>query len=197
MNSSHPHNVATNGCLKSDVTILVTKADKGNSVVVINRTDYQIQVTKMLEDKTVYKHITDKRRNPTTKTELELKRSLKCSENLPEKQYWQLKPFDSSPATFYGLPKVHEVPLVCNGDHFTLNRDIDHEVPLRRINSNVGSPTNQLSKYLAELLKYLCLNNDFVVNNSKEFAEFVKHKKFEANETIVMKLLVATLCGSL
>ena len=49
----------------------------------------------------------------------------------------------------------------------------------------VRSPTYQLSKYLAKLLKYLRLNNDFVVNNSKEFGEFVKHQKLEANETIV------------
>ena len=73
--------------LKSDETIIVTKADKGNSVVVINRTNYQNQVTKMLEDKTVYKRIIDKRRNPTTKTELELEKilkDLKRSENLTE-----------------------------------------------------------------------------------------------------------------
>jgi hypothetical protein len=142
----------------------------------------------MLEDTMVYKHITDKRRNPTTKTELELEKmlkKLKRSENLTEKEYWQLKPFYSSPATFYGLPKVHKVPLVCNGDHFTLDKDIDHQIPLRPINSNIGSPTYQLSKYLAKLRKLLCLNNDFVVNNSKEFTEFIRHQKLETNETIV------------
>ena len=170
--------------LKSDETVLVTKADKGNSIVVMNRTDYQNQVTKMLEDTMVYNHITDKRRNPTTKTELELEnvfKDLKRSENLTEKEYWQLKPFDSSPATFYGPPKVHKVPLVCSGDHFTLDKDIDHQIPLRPINSNIGSPTYQLSKYLAKLLKYLCLNNDFVVNNSKELTEFFRHQKLETN----------------
>jgi hypothetical protein len=74
---------------------------------------------------------------------------------------------------------------VCNGDHFTLDKDIDHQIPLRPINSNIDSPTYQLSKYLAKLLKYLCLNNDFVVNNSKEFTEFIRHQKLETNETIV------------
>ena len=83
---------------KSDETITVTKADKENSVVVINRTDYQNQVTKMLEDKTVYKHITDKRRKPTTKTELELEKilkDLKRSENLTKQEYWQLRWLDT------------------------------------------------------------------------------------------------------
>lgn len=53
----------------------------------------------MLDDKMFYKRITDKRRNPNTKTELELEKilkDLKRSGNLTEKEYWQLKPFDSS-----------------------------------------------------------------------------------------------------
>ena len=54
----------------SDESLLVTKADKGNSVVVLNRTDYQNPAAEMLEDTTTYKRIADKRRNPTTKTEL-------------------------------------------------------------------------------------------------------------------------------
>ena len=120
----------------------------------------------MLNDKMVYKRITDKRRNPTTKTELELEKilkDLKRSGNLTEKEYWQVKPFDSSPATFYGLPKVHKISLVCNDDHFTLDNETDDRVPLRSINSNVDSPTYQLSKYLAKLLKHLvCLKNDFL-----------------------------------
>ena len=90
----------------------------------MNSTDYQSQVTEMLNDKMVCKRITDKRRNPTTKAELELEKilkDLKRSGNLTEKEYWQLKPFDSSPATFYGLKKVHKISLVCNDDHFTLD----------------------------------------------------------------------------
>ena len=52
----------------------------------------------MLVDKNVYEVITDKRRNPTSKTELELQRvllKLRKSENLTENEYWKLRPFDS------------------------------------------------------------------------------------------------------
>ena len=41
-------------------------------MVVMNRVDYKNQVERMLQDEIVYKRITDKRRNPTSKTETEL-----------------------------------------------------------------------------------------------------------------------------
>ena len=102
-----------------------------------------------------------------------------------EPEYWRLRPFDSCPAMFYGLPKVHKVPLVCNDDHFTLDERLSGDIPLRPINSNVDSPTYQLSKYLANLLKHLCLQNVCTINNGKEFAEFVCSQKLDHDETIV------------
>ena len=54
--------------LRSNKTILITKADKGNAVVVLNRVEYEKKIESMLNDETVYRHITDKRRNPTSKT---------------------------------------------------------------------------------------------------------------------------------
>ena len=49
----------------------------------------------------------------------------------------------------------------------------------------MGSPTYQLSKYLANLLKHLCLQNVCTINNGKEFAEFVCSQKLDHDETIV------------
>ena len=51
--------------LRNDKEIIITKSDKGNAVVVMNRTVYQNHVGEMLKDKNTYKRITDKRRNPT------------------------------------------------------------------------------------------------------------------------------------
>lgn len=96
--------------LKADNTIIITKADKGNSVVLMDKAKYQGQVNDMLKDQTVYSRITDKRRNPTTKVEVELQnilKNFKRSGNLTETEYWRLRPFDSCSAMFYGRPKVH------------------------------------------------------------------------------------------
>ena len=66
--------------LKCDRSILLTKANKGNSIVVLNKNqrNYQNQVTTTMEERktteTVYKRITYKRLSPTAKTELELEK---------------------------------------------------------------------------------------------------------------------------
>ena len=59
----------------------------------------------------LYKVITDKRRNPTSRTELELQRillRLKKSGNLTESEYWRLRPLDSYSLAFYGLPSTQD-----------------------------------------------------------------------------------------
>ncbi|CAB4041564.1 Hypothetical predicted protein, partial [Paramuricea clavata] len=94
--------------LKSEDTIIITKADKGNAVVIMDKAKYTEQVNEMLGDQTVYTRITDKRRNPTKQTETVLEsilKELRRSGNITDREYWQLRAFDSSPATFYGLPK--------------------------------------------------------------------------------------------
>jgi hypothetical protein len=95
---------------------LITKADKGNAVVVMNRADYiKKQVNEMLEDKNIYTHIKDKRRNPTSKTELELQDRLlrlKDTGHLTENQYKSLRPSYSYTAAFYALLKIHKILLL-------------------------------------------------------------------------------------
>ncbi|CAB4015555.1 Hypothetical predicted protein, partial [Paramuricea clavata] len=154
----------------------------------MDKAKYTEQVNEMLGDQTVYTRITDKRRNPTKRTETDLEnilKELRRSGNITDREYWQLRAFDSSPATFYGLPKVHKVSLICNQDHYTLGESSVDVIPLRPINSNIGSPTYSLSKYLAKLLKTFCAKNEFSISNGKEFADFAKSQTLGTDETIV------------
>jgi hypothetical protein len=69
----------------------------------------------MLEDKNIYTHIKDKRRNPTSKTELELQDRLlrlKDTGHLTENQYKSLRPSYSYTAAFYALLKIHKILLL-------------------------------------------------------------------------------------
>ncbi|CAB4038649.1 Hypothetical predicted protein [Paramuricea clavata] len=146
--------------LRNDKEIMITKADKGNAVVIMNRTDYQNHVEEMLKDKNTYKDITDKRRNPTSKIETDLQQillKLKDTGYLTENEYTKLKPFDSFPAALYCLPKIHKVPLVEQDEHFKIETGTD--IPFRPINSSIGSPTYEVSKYLARILKHLYNEN--------------------------------------
>jgi hypothetical protein len=89
----------------------------------------------MVEDKNIYTRITDKRRNPTSKTELELQDRLlrlKDTGHLTENQYKSLRPSDSYPAAFYGLPKIHKIPLIEKVDHFTVDNNV--KIPMRPCN---------------------------------------------------------------
>ena len=142
----------------------------------------------MLQDQNVYMPVTDKRRNPTSKTELELQRKfsdLKKLGNLSETEYWKLRPYDSTPASFYGLPKIHKVELKQMDDHFTLPENTETRTPLRPINSCIGAPTYELSKYLASLLKHLVNETEYSVKNAKQFAEFVSNQEVADDELVV------------
>ena len=121
--------------LKADGNIIIIKADKGNCTVVMDKTRYNGQVQEMLGDKNTYKLITDKRWNPTARTESDLQKKLlllKKEGSLSEADYWKLRPFDSTPASFYGVPKIHRVEQHENDDHFTLpDNSSEIKVPLR------------------------------------------------------------------
>ena len=132
--------------------------------------------------------ITDKRRNPTSRTESTLQKKLldlKKQGNLTESEYWRLRPSESIPAAFYGLPKIHKVKLEPKEDHFTLPKEATPQVPLRPINSCIGSPTYQLSKYLASILKSLQSESGFPVKNAKEFTNFISSQVVAEDEQIV------------
>ena len=59
------------------------------------------------------------------------------------------------------------------------------KIPIRPINSCIGSPTYQVSKYLAYLLKWLFQSNEYSVKNRKEFSDFVRTQRLDKDETIV------------
>ena len=123
--------------------------DKGRAVVVMNTNEYTDKVNNLLNDDKTYHKITDKRRNPTSSTEKSLNKLLlqikdqpasydSSKEQLEQKLFYKLHSTDSTPASFYGLPKINK-----------------ENVPLRPIMSATGSPRYELSKYLANILSPL------------------------------------------
>ncbi|KAL9958564.1 hypothetical protein ACROYT_G035593 [Oculina patagonica] len=121
--------------LQQNENILILPADKGNAVVVMNKSDYQQEIKSRLQDRKTYEQITDKRRNPTAKTARDLQRKLQS-----------LK---------------------------------------QPINSCIGSPTYEVSKYLARVLKTLQKGNHYTVRNSTEFSEFVINQRVADDEELV------------
>ena len=90
---------------------------------------------------------------------------LKKRGSLPAELYERLR---SSGTCLYGLPKIHKPG-----------------VPLRPTVSFVNSPSYQLSKHLARILSPLIGNSESNVQNSAEFATFIRSKSLKENETLV------------
>ncbi|XP_068675536.1 uncharacterized protein [Montipora foliosa] len=73
----------------------------------------------------------------------------------------------STPASFYGLPKIHKPAR-----------------PLRPITSSIGSPTYAVSKHLVSILSPL-RRNRFSVKNSSEFAQKMQQHTVASDEIMV------------
>ncbi len=58
-------------------------------------------------------------------------------------------------------------------------------IPLRQINSCIGSPAYEVSKYLAKILKTFQKENNYTVRNSTEFSEFIMNQRVADDEELV------------
>ncbi|EFN63478.1 hypothetical protein EAG_07003, partial [Camponotus floridanus] len=142
----------TKNFLTENPNIIVTRADKGNTTVALNRDDYIKNVEKLLEDKDTYLIVL---KNPINKLISSLRELL---------IKWKNKGFislnlvmakfdftDGSLPRAYGLPKIHKV-----------------NCPYRIIVSSIDSPLYKLSLYLHKLMF-----NNFPTNNEIYNSKYV------------------------
>jgi hypothetical protein len=94
---------------------------------------------------------TDPSKTTVNRINMKLKQ-LKDKDKLEETNYNRIRPNYSSTAKFYGLPKIHK-----------------ENIPLRPIVSLPGSPTYELSKYLAMILHPLVKTSPNTINNANAF----------------------------
>ncbi|XP_021967061.1 uncharacterized protein LOC110862189 [Folsomia candida] len=138
--------------LLEDDTICITKADKGNSVVIMDRNKYMEKMSSMIVTGpyTILNH------DPTplyAKLVAEKCHKLTELKLLPEHL---LEKTPRSPI-IYGAPKVHK-----------------KDIPLRPVVDYRNSPTYKLSKYLANILTKVASKHEFSIKNSTEFVEELK-----------------------
>jgi hypothetical protein len=153
--------------LKEDENIVISKADKGNTTVVMDKIEYESKVNAMLSvgpyDKV--------RKDPTAKVEKEIKGLLKVllEGKLIEKgtHNW-LNPCNTRSPKLYGLPKIHKV-----------------DIPLRPIVCTIGSPTYPLAKYVSRILGPLLDGSEFVVRNSVNFVEILNELEILEDESMI------------
>ena len=145
--------------------LVIQKADKGNTVVITDRTKYLEGIKSLLLDSSKFIQLPideDKWINYIVNLESKLKdrfKVLKNEEKISEKEFDSICPVGTMPGILYGNPKVHKT-VVNNTPKF------------RPILSAINTPIYSLAKYLNRILSPLT-SNEFTVKNSFDFAEKV------------------------
>ncbi len=90
--------------LKKDKDIVILKADKGNSTVIMDRSDYDSRLMRLLNDSTTYAVLKD---GPAKTTETKLKKLLApLKQKLDKATLKRLNTTDGNTPRLYGLPKA-------------------------------------------------------------------------------------------
>jgi hypothetical protein len=140
--------------------LVISKPDKGNGVVLMNRDDYNNKMLEILKDTDKFTKLKD---TDTFADITSLERKVRTTLKLLKKHnkldpilYRKIYPSGSRPSLLYGLPKVHK-----------------KGTPLRPIMSAVGSPVHGLAQYMVPILAPLT-TNQYTVSNSLLFADEIR-----------------------
>ncbi|CAH8465403.1 unnamed protein product, partial [Dicrocoelium dendriticum] len=155
--------------LKEDRSIVLTKADKGKTLVVMNKSEYLEKMGQHLETGP-YRVVVDKTvASVMNKSKTEVGNYLRTvKDDLGAGKWYSLYPKSTLPPRVYGLPKVHKP-----------------EVPVRPIVDGIGSPTHELARYFARLLQPLTGRTSAFVKNSYDFAQKIASLKIESDDLMV------------
>ena len=150
-------------------SIIITRPDKGQGVVILDRSDYVTEMNSILNNTTKFQLFEDNLYKAIIKFEDKNNRLIDFLLknkiiNLAMKN--DLRSTGSRPGIVYGSPKVHK-----------------RGAPLRPILSTCGSFNYKLSKYLASLLAPLYISDSYVTHDSFEFAKEIVNTK---NDNFVM-----------
>lgn len=145
--------------LRENKEIVIQKSDKGNSVVILNRVDYNQKMVEILSDSTKFRKLDLKQgklynyiinvEKKISKAVNRLFRSDKISSDVCKR----LIPCGSRPGIIYGLGKVHK-----------------QDCPLRPILSAIDTPGYHIAKYLVPLLSPIT-TNQYTIKDSFHFAK--------------------------
>ena len=126
--------------LKKDKDLLITRPDKGNAVVLLQRKDYISKMQSILSQQDKFIRIGPAANNDTT---LQQERALQAlllravkRKELTREIYEKIRPVGSSRPRMYGLPKIHKTGA-----------------PLRPILSMIGAPQHAMAGWLTEVLQ--------------------------------------------
>ena len=144
---------------------IIQKADKGNTVVIQNKSGYIWRLNPLLDDTSKLKSLyleQDKVLNNIIYMEqriIDLLKKLKNQNKISEINYDNLYPSGSKPGILYGLGKTQKALK-------------DRVRTFRPILFAIGAPTYKLAKFCDKLLKPITTNEYTIKGFAKEVEEF-------------------------
>ena len=160
--------------LTSDEKLTIKEADKGGTIVIMDKLFYEQKIMDILADRTSYQ--TCDNRDPTTMNKI--KRLIhEEGKNLNEKEKKFLTKFHIKSNLFYGLPKIHKSEIIKNAIK-TQNTEIINikecsDLNFRPIVAGPTGPTHRLSDFLDECFKPFIRNITSYLKDTLHFLEIL------------------------
>ena len=149
--------------LSKNKDIVIQKADKGNSVVIVDKDTYIKRMENLLSDQRKFEKVTLKNDaflnfvvNQKKRIDTIFK-NLVDSNSMSKEMRKFVKPVGTRPGIMYGNCKVHK-------------QQVDSCLPFRPMLSALQTPTYNLDKFLVPILNPLT-KNEYIVRDSFQFAE--------------------------
>lgn len=160
--------------LMSAKHIIIKPADKGSSVVILDREQYTLEVSRQLNDQTYYKKLDEPIYLRTIPIIHDIVNTLKVKKFINHKQAKYLKGLDEPrERRFYVLPKIHKAP-----ETWTVPFEVP---PGRPIVSDCGSETYATAEFIDFFLNPLSVLHPSYVKDTYHFIEIVKDLKIPTN----------------
>ena len=127
--------------LRKDKDHIIVTADKGVDLVVMDKTEYITKCEALLQDNSVYQHLSKDTFLTIHKELIKILQDYKNNNFTSETEYTQLRPHGSNSlaARFYGFPKIHK-----------------NNMPMHPIVSAYGTATYNTAKFITKILQNYC-----------------------------------------
>ena len=167
--------------LRKDKDCIIVTADKGVTLIVMDKTEYITKCEALLKDHSVYLYLS-KTSQTIHKELIKIQQDYKNNNFISETEYTQLRPHGSISAAvrFYGLPKIHK-----------------NNIPMCPIVSACGTATYNTAKFITKIPQNYYGKTSSFVKDSTDFIKKIKHFSINPEEETLVSFDVSTLFTSI
>ncbi|XP_011858224.1 PREDICTED: uncharacterized protein LOC105555793 [Vollenhovia emeryi] len=157
-----------NRFLRDNDDVLVTKADKGQVTVIMNKNKYKNQIIELLQDQNTYKKLNNDPIKRISNKMNDLVKSWRDNDIIDERTYRYLNCTNGNIPRCYGLPKLHKQGF-----------------PLRIIVSTIGSPLYNIACIMHNILNKAIPKPKSHIKDSWAFTKLISNKQIHPNNVLI------------